>query len=119
MGNCRKGYEEFKKIPLGIFDPPPTRTPINHNQYHKLLLFMLGVPKVIPSMSELKVRRLNYLKNNDRKLKSKLYSVGDFDGLILQCKPNTSVADRSMSWILRASLDDERKDFGQRSLRGR
>ncbi|MEN9018063.1 MAG: tyrosine-type recombinase/integrase [Hellea sp.] len=75
------------------------------------------MPKVIPPMSELRVRQLDCPKSDDGKLKSKLYNVGGVDGLILQCKPNASKASCSKSWILRANLDGKRKDFGLGSYR--
>ena len=82
-----------------------------------MLGLMLGMPKVIPPMSELRVRQLDCPKNDNGKLKSKLYNVGGVDGLILQCKPNASGTGCSKSWILRASLDGKRKDFGLGSFR--
>lgn len=82
-----------------------------------MLGLMLGMPKIIPPMSELRVRQLDCPKSDEGKLKSKLYNVGGVDGLILQCKPNVSGASCSKSWILRANLDGKRKDFGLGSYR--
>ena len=82
-----------------------------------MLGFMLGMPKVISPMSELKVKQLDCPKSDDGKLKSKLYNVGGVDGLILQCKANASRASCSKSWILRANLNGKRKDFGLGSYR--
>lgn len=69
------------------------------------------MPKIVPELSDVQVRRLRHKVVSGRPVKA-LHAVGGVQGLLLQCAPPAGEGIGARSWILRTLAGGRRRDIG-------